>query len=95
MTDDPYAAEVDELWAEFNLPPPSGNRDRLAAEIEDRRGLKVEESQRVDLPSSLQYAVKLIGNEGQILSYGHGEHPRQAAIDALRRLLEDKHDREF
>ncbi len=91
-TNDPYADELVDLFAQFNLPGDPRAEKALTHEIE-RRGLHVESTQRVaDSPDGeASYAAHLVDQNGVTVAHGIGAHPRQATIYALLRFLEGKH----
>lgn len=92
---DPYAEELAEVFRRFNLPGNPSVEKALEAEFE-RLGLRVETSQRVDLDLPTRpAAVKLVNAKGQQRAYAIAQHPRQAAIRALRRFHEGKHETTF
>lgn len=94
---DPYANELAELFRRFDLPGDPAAEDALTAEFK-RRGLTVDQSQRVDFSTrtgGAVYGASLRDADGAEVAYSVGDHPRQAAINALRRFLEGRHARDI
>ncbi len=91
---DPYAAQLADLFQEFDLPGDPTEPEALTRELQ-RHGLRVVQGHRADLPERMNQSAELLDANGIRQAYTVGEHVRIATINALRRYLQGRHEREI
>lgn len=91
LNDDSYEVRRARLFEAHGIPLDPRNPSLLGTEL-DSRGLRVDQSDWVDLPDSLRQTVKLIDQNGKVVAWGRAANIRDAKLKAFERYLNGEHD---